>query len=57
MKLKYRQSNIFVMLSYMLIECSPGSEKEVINQISSLAGVVEVNGVFGKLLYKIMIYL
>ena len=48
MKLKYRQFGIFVMLSYMLIECSPGSEKDVINQISSLTGVVEVNGVFGK---------
>jgi len=32
----------------MLIECSPGSEKDVINQINSLTGVVEVNGVFGK---------
>ena len=36
------------MLSYMLLECSPGSEKDVINQISSLVGVVEVNGIFGK---------
>lgn len=48
MKLKYRQFSIFVMLSYMLLECSPGSEKDVINQINSLAGVVEVNDIFGK---------
>ena len=36
------------MLSYILINCSPGSEIEVISEISSLEGVVEVNGVFGK---------
>ena len=36
------------MLSYILINCSPGSETEVISEISSLAGVTEVNGVFGK---------
>ena len=36
------------MLSYMLINCSPGSEVEVISQINSIAGVVEVNGVLGK---------
>ncbi len=36
------------MLSYILINCSPGSEVEVISEISSLAGVIEVNGVFGK---------
>jgi len=36
------------LLSYILINCSPGSEIEVISDISSLEGVVEVNGVFGK---------
>jgi len=36
------------MLSYILINCSPGSEVEVISKISSLVGVIEVNGVFGK---------
>ena len=36
------------MLSYMLLNCSPGSELDVISEISLLAGVVEVNGVFGK---------
>ncbi len=36
------------MLSYILLNCSPGSEEEVISQIISLAGVIEVNGVFGK---------
>jgi len=36
------------LLSYILINCSPGSEIEVISEISSLEGVVEINGVFGK---------
>jgi len=36
------------MLAYMLINCSPGSETEVISEISSLTGVIEVNGVLGK---------
>ncbi len=36
------------MISYILLNCSPGSEVEVISDISSLAGVIEVNGVFGK---------
>ena len=36
------------MLSYILINCSPGSETEVISEISSLTGVTEVNWVFGK---------
>ncbi len=36
------------MISYILLNCSPGSEVEVISEISSLAGVIEVNGVFGK---------
>jgi hypothetical protein len=32
----------------MLLNCSPGSEMDVISEISSLEGVIEVNGVFGK---------
>ena len=36
------------MISYILLNCSPGSEVQVISEISSLAGVIEVNGVFGK---------
>ena len=36
------------MLSYMLLNCSPGSETEVISEISVLPGVTEVNGVLGK---------
>lgn len=36
------------MLSYMLLNCSPGSESEVISEISLLTGVIEVNGIFGK---------
>jgi len=36
------------LLSYILLNCSPGSEVEVISEISSLSGVIEVNGVFGK---------
>ena len=35
------------MISYILINCSPGSEVDVISEISSIAGVIEVNGVFG----------
>jgi len=36
------------MLSYMLLNCSPGSESEVISEIGSISGVTEVNGVLGK---------
>ena len=36
------------MLSYMLLNCSPGSESEVISEINSVSGVIEVNGVLGK---------
>ena len=36
------------MISYMLLNCSSGSEKEVISEISLLDGIVEVNGVLGK---------
>ena len=36
------------MLAYMLLNCSPGSEPDVISEISSIPGVMEVNGVLGK---------
>ena len=36
------------MLAYILLNCNPGSEVDVISEISSLVGVIEVNGVFGK---------
>ena len=36
------------MLAYMLLNCSPGSESDVISEIDSISGVVEVNGVLGK---------
>ena len=36
------------MLSYMLLNCSPGSETEVISEINSFDGVIEINGVLGK---------
>ena len=32
----------------MLLNCSPGSESDVISEISLLSGVVEVNGILGK---------
>jgi len=36
------------MIAYVLLECSPGSEEEVISEISRISGVIEVNGVLGK---------
>lgn len=36
------------MLSYVLVTCQPGSEKEVISEIRTMPGVEEVNGVLGK---------
>lgn len=36
------------MIAYVLLECSPGSEQEVISKISRISGVIEVNGVLGK---------
>jgi len=36
------------LISYILLNCTPGSEVEVISEIRSLAGIIEVNGVFGK---------
>ena len=39
------------MISYILLECSPGSEEEVISELNSIVGVVEVNGVLGNMTY------
>ena len=36
------------MQSYMLLSCTPGSETDVISEIGSMEGVVEINGVLGK---------
>ncbi|KEQ56849.1 AsnC family transcriptional regulator protein [Marine Group I thaumarchaeote SCGC AAA799-E16] len=36
------------MISYMLLNCGPGTESEVISEISSISGVDEVNGILGK---------
>ena len=32
----------------MLLNCSPGSEKDIISEIRSIDGVVEINGILGK---------
>jgi len=36
------------MLSYVLINCHPGSELDVISEIKSIPEVKEVNGIMGK---------
>ncbi len=36
------------MIAYILINCIPSEEKNVISKISKLSEVVEVNGVLGK---------
>jgi DNA-binding Lrp family transcriptional regulator len=36
------------MLSYVLINCHPGSEPDVISEIKSIPEVQEVNGIMGK---------
>lgn len=36
------------MLSYVLLNCSPGSEKDVISEIMEIPNVLEVNGTLGK---------
>ncbi len=36
------------MLAYMLLNCSPGDEKEIISEIKKIPQVSEVNGVMGK---------
>ena len=36
------------MLSYVLLNCSPGSEEDVISEIMEIPNVLEVNGTLGK---------
>jgi len=36
------------MISYILVTCMPGSEKDVIASIKNIPNVVEVNGIMGK---------
>jgi len=36
------------MLAYILINCTPGNEKDVISEIRKLPKVVEVNGIMGR---------
>lgn len=36
------------MLSYILLTCNPGNEKEIITKIKRMKEVVEVNGIWGK---------
>jgi len=36
------------MLSYVLLNCSPGSEEDVISEIMTIPNVLEVNGTLGK---------
>lgn len=36
------------MLSYVLLNCSPGSEEDVISEIKAIPSVLEVNGTLGK---------
>ena len=36
------------MITYILVSCVPGNEKEVIQKIKELQNVSEVNGVMGK---------
>ncbi len=36
------------MLAYMLLNCSPGDEKEIISEIKKIPQVSEVNGIMGR---------
>ncbi len=36
------------MLAYMLLNCSPGHEKEIISEIKKIPQVSEVNGIMGR---------
>jgi hypothetical protein len=36
------------MLAYILVNCVPKSEKEIISEITKFSEVVEVNGIMGK---------
>ena len=39
--------NIIMVMAYVLINCDMGSEESVINDLKSIIGVKNVNGVFG----------
>ena len=39
--------NITMVTAYILINCNMGSEESVINDLKSIPGVKNVNGVFG----------
>ena len=36
------------MLAYVLVNCNPGSEKDVISKIREISEVSEVNGIMGR---------
>lgn len=36
------------MLAYILLNCGPGNEKDVISEIKKLPEVVEINGIMGR---------
>lgn len=36
------------MLSYVLLNCTPGTELDVISEVKALPSVMEVNGTLGK---------
>jgi len=36
------------MLAYILVNCDPGSEKEIISKIREISEVSEVNGIMGR---------
>ncbi len=37
-----------IMLAYILVNCDPGTEKEVISKIRKISEVSEVNGIMGR---------
>lgn len=41
------------MQSYILINCSPGHEKEIISRLKKIPEIVEINGVWG--IYDIIV--
>jgi DNA-binding Lrp family transcriptional regulator len=36
------------MQTYILISCTPGSEKKIISMLKKMSEVIEVNGIMGK---------
>lgn len=36
------------MITYVLINCTPGQEKEIISELSKMPEIIEVNGIMGK---------